>query len=78
MYATNFHVSVKIWRICQRSKSNNNRAQKTSTYLKGIIKSLLIKGFLRIYAKIVHVSIKDLCICANNLALKDFVIQNHY
>ena len=29
------------------------------------------------YAKNFHVSIKDLCICANNPVLKDFVIQNH-
>ena len=30
------------------------------------------------YAKIFHVSIKDLRICANNPVLEDFVIQNHY
>ena len=30
------------------------------------------------YAKNFHVSIKDLCICANNPALEDFIIQDHY
>ena len=30
------------------------------------------------FAKIFHVSIKDLSICANNPELEDFVIQNHY
>ena len=30
------------------------------------------------YAKFFHASIKDLRICANNPALEDFVIQNHY
>ena len=30
------------------------------------------------YAKIFHASIKDLRICANNPAMEDFVIQNHY
>ena len=30
------------------------------------------------YAKIFHISIKDLRICANNLVLENFVIQNHY
>ena len=34
--------------------------------------------FLRMYAKIFHVSIKDLRICANNPVLEDFVIRNHY
>ena len=30
------------------------------------------------YAKNFHLSIKDSSICANNPALEDFVIQNHY
>ena len=30
------------------------------------------------YAKIFHVSIKDLRICENNQVLEDFVIQNHF
>ena len=30
------------------------------------------------YAKIFHVSIKDLRICANNPALEDLFIRNHY
>ena len=40
----NFHVSFKIWRICQRTKSKNNDAQNTSTYLKGIIQMVINLG----------------------------------
>ena len=37
MYAKQIHVSIKVWSICQRTKSKNNGAQNTSTYLKGSI-----------------------------------------
>ena len=39
-----FHVSIKIWRICQRTKSNSNCAQNTSTYIKGIIQIAINLG----------------------------------
>ena len=39
-----FHGSSKIWRICQRTKSNNNGAQNTSTHLKGIIQIAIALG----------------------------------
>ena len=38
------HVSSKIWRICQRTKSNNNGAQNTFTHLKGIIQIAIDLG----------------------------------
>ena len=37
----NCHVSFKIWRICQHTKSNNNGAQNTFTYLKGNIQIVI-------------------------------------
>ena len=33
----NFSVSIKIWHICKRTKSNNNGVQNTSTDLNRII-----------------------------------------
>ena len=74
----NFYVFFKIWRICHRTKSNNNGAQNTSTYLKGNIQIIINLGVSAHVRKNFHVSIKDLRICANNLALEDFVIQNHF
>ena len=70
----NFHVSIMIWHICQLTKSNNNGAQNTSTYLKRIIQIAISYEFLQMHAKNFHASIKDMCVCANNPALEDFVI----
>ena len=38
------HVTFKIWRIVQRTKSNKNGAQNTFKYQKGIIKIAIILG----------------------------------
>ena len=74
MYANKFHVSISICRIYQRSKSNNNDAQNTSTYPKGIIQ---FANDLGVSAH-VRKNFPRLCICENNPVLVDFVIQNHY
>ena len=74
MYANKFHVSISIWRIYQRTKSNNNDAQNTSMYLKGIIQFAIDLGV----SAHVRKNFPHLCIYANNPALEDFVIQNHY
>ena len=74
MYANKFHVSISIWRIYQRTKSNSNDAQNTSTYPKGIIQFAIDLGVSAHVCK----KIPRLCIYANNPALEDFVIQNHY
>ena len=74
MYANKFHVSISIWRIYQRTKSNNNDAQNTSTYPKGIIQFAIDLGV----SAHVRKNFPRLCIYANYPALEDFVIQNHY
>ena len=51
----------------------NNDAQNTSTYLKGIIQIAVYLGVSAHVRKILHASIKDLRICANNPALEEFV-----
>ena len=55
-----FHVSISIWRIYQRTKSNNNDAQNTSTYLKGIIQFAIDLGVSAHVRKNFIVSIKNL------------------
>ena len=74
MNANKFHVSISIWRIYQRTKSNKNNAQNTSTYPKEIIPFAISLGVS------VHVrkNFPRLCIYANNPALEDFVIQSYY
>ena len=74
MYANKFHVSISIWSIYQRTKSNNNDAQNTSKYPKGIIQFAIDLGV----SAHVRKNFPRLCIYANNPALEDFVIQNHY
>ena len=74
----NCHVSFKIWRICQRTKSNNNGAQNTYTYLKGNIQIVINLEVSVHVRKKTSLSLSSLRICTNNPALEDFVIQNHY
>ena len=57
---------------------SNNGAQITSTYsiYRDLFKSLF--GISAQYTQIIHISIKDLRVCANNPKLEDFIIRNHY
>ena len=60
---------------CQKRFNQNGNQSLISQ----CIYSNIIHKYPSFFARqIIHVSIKDLRVCANNSKLEDFIIQNHY